>query len=83
MTLWDHFFIDFGFFFVDLWSVEVTFFDIFVFWGRLSTCLVPWRGLGGQTLSIPPLGWPPLGSILGSLLEEKGYIFKVIFLIVF
>ena len=73
----------FGSFFMDFWSFEVTFSDILVSWGRLSTCLVPWGGLGGQTLSVPRLGWTTFGSILGSLLEPKGDMFKVIFSIDF
>ena len=40
-------------------------------------------GLGGQTLSVPRLGWATFGSILGPFLEPKGDIFKVIFWIDF
>ena len=79
MTPGGHFFINFGDCFIDFWSLEVTFFDILVSRGRLSTCLVPWGGLGCQTLSVTPIHGYPFGSILGSLLEPKGDIFKVIF----
>ena len=63
---------------MDFWSFEVTFSDILVSWGRLSTCLVPWGGLGGQTLSVPPIQGHPFGSILGLLLKPKGDMFKVV-----
>ena len=33
---------------MDFWSFEVTFSDILVSWGRLSTCLVPWGVQGGD-----------------------------------
>ncbi len=49
MTLGGHFFINCGVFFIDFWSSEVTFLDILVSRGCLSTCLVPWRGLGAKT----------------------------------
>ena len=64
---------------MDFWTFEVTSFDILVSRGRLSTCLVPWGGLGDQTLSVPRLAWLTFGSILGSLLEPKGDMFYVIF----
>ena len=40
-------------------------------------------GLGAQTLSSARLAWTTFGSILGSLLDLKGDISKVIFLIDF
>ena len=48
MTPGGHFFINFAVFFIDFWSLEVTFSDIFVSRGRLSTCLVPWGVQGGD-----------------------------------
>ena len=64
---------------MDFWSFEVTFSDILVSWGRLSTCLVPWGVQGCRTQGSVTCSWSPRGSILGSLLEPKGDISKVIF----
>ena len=66
-------------FFMDLWSFDVIFSDMLVPWGRLSMCLVP-GGVQECRTQVPmTCSWSPLGIILGSLLEPKGDIFKVIF----
>ena len=53
----DHVFMHFGGIVGGFLDLEGHFFDILVSWGRLSTCLVPWGGLGGKTLSVPAPFW--------------------------
>ena len=79
MTPGGHFFINFGVFFIDFWSLEVTFFDILASRSRLSTCLVPWGVQGCRTQVPVTCSYSPRGSILEHFFDKNHVIFGVLF----
>ena len=62
---------------MNFWSFEVTFFDMLVSWGRLSTCLVPGGVQGCRTQVPKTCSGSPRGSILEHFFE------KIMLLLVF
>ena len=61
------------------WSFEVTFSDILVSWGRLSTCLVPGGVQGGDSGEIHLSRGPLLAPFWITFSMKKWYMLRVVF----
>ena len=73
----DHWFMHVGVVCGGFLDLECHFLDILVSRGRLSTCLVPWGGLGGQTSINLAIQGITFGFIWGSFSEPRDHILKL------